>query len=441
MAETGGTKPTETTTWAEGVGAIIEVADAGRKAQGHILYLPKVGVFNWFWQLVARITAWGWATQIREFDHLSEGCAAMPTSADYGALFRVRSADAATIRDIGVVVWNITPFTPAGSVVVGITIPADGERVFINEQTTDTVMAVNTVDGSIDWTAAVAGQPAQGMGCDGNEVAYLDNALDNIEWRQASDGVLAASVAVGFNLTNTTTVIVQHGQYTFAFITNLAGPTDMLRLYKGHALTWTVSPLTWAPTGIAECLPKVADERLILICGGNGNSADNIEAFEIETGAARWTWNFPGIITEDVHDVCCDGHYVFVVHDNTGANSITALDVYGNVLWTAETNSTNSVLACCVDHRWLYVADEDAILSAIDKATGVEVWDVDLSAVGASIVSLTADGHSVYAAFPGATERLARISVNAIGTEFVRVDESMDFRRPVVTKALPIKGI
>ena len=193
-------------------------------------------------------------------------------------------------------------------------------------------------------------------------------------------------------------------------------------------ITLTVVGTAWnSSTGYVKASNSVFSRDGKTFYLPTANKVGDLNAFDIETGSKKWTFEIADKITYGGGAaVAIDG----TIYQGVRNGKLYAINADGNQKWVYDTQATNKNLDCfpavTADGNVVYILDADNVLHAIQTADGSTKWKKVLEGTAnkAGAVAIDQNGH-IYAgtrsyiyAFDAAGELLWQVaaSVTEIGS-------------------------
>lgn len=230
---------------------------------------------------------------------------------------------------------------------------------------------------------------------------------------------------------------------TNAIIDIAANGEDLLVAERVVNLVSVYNTLGGVPAFVSNTPAHGADVNAVALDHSQGyltgsvSSGIAVRAFSLASPAAFiWSAELPGVTGTGGLDIKADGHFVYVVSNPGDMNfcvwCLRRSD--GRQIWKAALGD-GSVFAenCAVDHRYLWVSDNNDLTYALDKSSGAEVFR---QPAGGVLVARCADGHRVFGHAPGGSNFIFGLNT-AEHRVFTRVTNTDPDRRPFPRLSIP----
>lgn len=173
---------------------------------------------------------------------------------------------------------------------------------------------------------------------------------------------------------------------------------------SGNGVAATSAPTTWSSTenvvwkaavpGRGHASPVIVGDTVLLATADEPKQTQSVVAYDRKTGGPLWTakvseGGFPARIhgknTHASPTVACDGERIYVTFFHHDSLQTTALDMAGKPVWQRTIGSFRPrafeygyAASPLLYHNLVIVSgecDSDSYLSALDRETGMEVWN------------------------------------------------------------------
>lgn len=421
MSERTPVRPTDGDNVGWNTGSIGASTDPGalRVSGWAVDAIPGSDEFNYLQTLWGDFFLWLEGSAQRRFDDVYEGIAATvdwqsfiwrPSNPAWGG----RMAALAFSAHGNASGNNIAQLCTDGAVIFGHT-AANADLVALTPGGTD-LWALATIGGTV--TAI----------CTDGLYLYESNGTNNgIRARRRSDGAVSATSAEAYA---GYAAMAANGAYIVAIAP--AGATTRVHFYTEPA---TYVNFVTAPNP-AGCV-ALGDRMAYVGCD------DAVTAYLLSTRALMWTYNYLSALAVAAA-IDTDSDLVFVAsnrHDRGAGvySNLVCLDALtGAELWFADIGSVVDLTDAVCDGKYLFVR-EDTAGGIYQLAVDAHGYRIVVYGGAAVAKTLCCDGAGLAYAESATPTDLDRFMVGDIGTRFLRVKDSDQYRRPRPWLAVPMR--